>query len=122
MKKIAFEAASSCLITLLFTGVFCAKVNAQQTGVGIGTINVDSSSVLHLHSTDKGLLTPRMTTIQRTAISNPATGLLVFDTDTESFWFYDGSAWDALVSQTTDSDQQTLVFNNPNLSLSLIHI
>lgn len=34
-----------------------------------------------------------MTTAQRVAISAPATGLQVYDTDTNSFWFYNGTAW-----------------------------
>lgn len=36
---------------------------------------------------------PRMTTSQRTAIANPATGLEVFDTDTDTFWYYNGAVW-----------------------------
>ncbi len=34
-----------------------------------------------------------MTTAQRTAIAAPATGLLVYDIWTKSFWFFDGAAW-----------------------------
>lgn len=37
------------------------------------------------------MLVPRMTTAQRTAITSPATGLMVFDTNTGSFWYYSGS-------------------------------
>ncbi|MBC7849653.1 MAG: tail fiber domain-containing protein [Chitinophagaceae bacterium] len=39
----------------------------------------------------KGVLIPRMTTAQRTAIPAPATSLLVFDSNTNSFWFYGGA-------------------------------
>ncbi|MCP4790448.1 MAG: hypothetical protein GY881_09470, partial [Gammaproteobacteria bacterium] len=42
------------------------------------------------------MLIPRMTTAQRTAISNPATGLLVFDKTIGGFWFYDGSSWNSV--------------------------
>lgn len=52
-----------------------------------------ASSVLDIRSTTKGLLTPRMTTAQRTAISSPATGLIVYDTDTLTVWQYNGSNW-----------------------------
>ena len=59
-----------------------------QGSVGINTDTPDPSAALDVQSTDKGVLLPRLTTVQRIAISNPATGLLVFDSDTESFWFY----------------------------------
>lgn len=42
------------------------------------------------------MLIPRLTTAQRKAITNPATGLLLFDTDKSTVMFYDGSAWRAL--------------------------
>lgn len=48
---------------------------------GINTKNPDPSSVLDVVSTDKGVLIPRMTTLQRTAIATPAHSLLVYDTD-----------------------------------------
>ncbi|MDN5203266.1 tail fiber domain-containing protein [Fulvivirgaceae bacterium BMA10] len=64
--------------------------------VGIGTENPNSSAVLDLSSTDKGLLVPRMTSAQRTGISSPATGLLVYDTDDNQFYYYDGSTWSEL--------------------------
>lgn len=62
--------------------------------VGIGTTNPDLSSVLDIESTTQGLLTPRMTSAQRLAITSPATGLLVFDTDINNFFFYDGTDWE----------------------------
>lgn len=75
------------LIGLLMTG---ALSNAQ---VGIGTTNPNTSSALDITSTTAGLLIPRMTTAQKTAIATPATGLQVFDTTTNSLWFYNGTAW-----------------------------
>jgi hypothetical protein len=49
--------------------------------VGIGTANPDASAILDVESTEKGFLPPRMTTGQRDDISNPATGLIIYNTD-----------------------------------------
>ncbi|MFH2096880.1 MAG: hypothetical protein ABIJ16_14315 [Bacteroidota bacterium] len=46
------------------------------------------SAMLDVKSTTKGLLVPRMTTAQRTAISSPANGLLVYDITINGFYFY----------------------------------
>ncbi|MCP3907476.1 MAG: hypothetical protein GY712_05600, partial [Oceanicoccus sp.] len=63
---------------------------SAQVGVNTDGSSPDGSAMLDVKSTDKGMLVPRMTSAQRTAISGAATGLLVFDTDNSSFWFYDG--------------------------------
>jgi len=61
--------------------------------VGIGTTTPDPSAAIDISATDKGFLMPRMTTVQREAIANPATSLTVFDTDTNTFWSYVASTW-----------------------------
>lgn len=48
---------------------------------GIGTTTPNTSAKLEIASTDKGFLLPRMTSAQRSAISTPANGLLIFQTD-----------------------------------------
>lgn len=87
-------------ITLIgFASLATTKiVYAQQPGVAINTNGnaPHSSAMLDIQSTDKGILIPRMTTAQRTAISNLAKGLLVFDNTTSSFWFYNGTIWEEL--------------------------
>ena len=70
--------------------------NAQ---VGVGTTTPDASSVLEVQSNTQGMLTPRMTSAQRAAISTPATGLIVYQTDgTAGFYYYTGSAWVVLIN------------------------
>lgn len=46
----------------------------------IGGETGNSSAILDLQSEDKGLLIPRMTASQRSAITNPAPGLMIFNT------------------------------------------
>ncbi len=66
-------------------------------------------------SNDKGVLIPRLTSTERTAITMSAAadkGLLVYDTDTKSFWYYDGTAWveiGATSSGMADDDGDTKI-------------
>ncbi len=78
---------------LLFITVNFLWLLPVQAQVGIGTTAPSSSAILDLTSITKGLLIPRMTTAQRSAISSPAAGLLVYDTDADQFYFYNGAAW-----------------------------
>jgi len=66
--------------------------------VGIGTATPDASAKLDVSSTTQGFLPPRMTTVQRDAISSPATGLLIYNTTTHSLEFKSSTSW---VSPTT---------------------
>ena len=55
-----------------------------------------SSALLELRSTDKGLLLPRMSAIQRQAISAPDEGLIVYDTDSLKAFLRSGGSWSSL--------------------------
>ena len=85
-----------------------AQVAINETGS-----DPDASSILDISSNNKGLLVPRLTTIQRNAIASPATGLLVFDTDTETFWYKEASVWVEIKSGNagilTDVDNDTKI-------------
>ena len=76
---------SFILIALVTTTSF-AQVAINETGAA-----PNSSAILDLSSNNKGLLIPRMTTNNRTTNVTAVAGLLVFDTDTDSFWYYDGT-------------------------------
>jgi hypothetical protein len=78
------------LFILLF--FYAAGISAQVAVNTDGSLP-DNSAMLDIKSTTKGMLVPRMTTAQRTAIATPAAGLLVFDNSTNSFWFYGAAAW-----------------------------
>jgi hypothetical protein len=59
----------------------------------LGTTTDAPSAILNISSVTRGLLIPRMTTVQKNAIASPATGLQVYDTSTNSLEFYNGTAW-----------------------------
>lgn len=62
----------------------------KSTAIGGG---IAASALLNITSTTKGILLPRMSTAQMLAISSPATGLTVFNTDSNKFYYYASSTW-----------------------------
>ncbi|OCB73412.1 hypothetical protein B0A79_19650 [Flavobacterium piscis] len=83
---------------LLFFFLITLIGNAQ---IGIGTTTPDATSILDINSTEKGILAPRMTTAQRTAITTPAQGLLVYDTDLKLFYYFSSpSGWLPLLNSS----------------------
>ncbi len=99
----------------LFSLIFWFSANvllAQVQGVAINTDNTqaDPTAILDVKSTDRGALFPRMTQAQRTAISLPATGLLVFQTDNkEGFYYFDGTVWTQIASQNSSAPAGTIM-------------
>jgi len=90
---------------------------AQTEGISINPTgnDPDPSAILDISSTEKGLLIPRMSSTERAAISSPAQGLIVFDTTTESFWYYMAStgAWEEIKNEI-----QNLALSGSTLSIS----
>lgn len=68
-----------------FLLLFLSYSALAQVGINAtGTAPV-SSAMLDISSINKGVLIPRMTTIQKNAIQNPIEGLMVYDTDVKQF-------------------------------------
>lgn len=63
--------------------------------------SLGASALLDVQSTSKGFLEPRMTQTQRDAISTPAAGLQIYNTDTNKLNYYNGSAWAEVGSGST---------------------
>lgn len=81
--------------TLILLGLGINPLQAQVT-INNTDADPDPSAMLDISSIDKGLLMPRLTTNERDSINSPATGLLVFDTDENSFFYYNGTTWERL--------------------------
>ena len=100
------------IVFLVFNCSFLIQ-NYAQVGINTDGSNADASAMMDIKSTDKGVLLPRMTTVQRTNISSAssvATGLLVYDTDLKSLVFFDGIRWIVIRSQLADIDYDTRVW------------
>ena len=79
MKQLPYK----LLALIFFSFFFFLQLNAQ----------FDPSVLIDFESTEKGILVPRMTETQREAINSPATGLLVYDTTVNTFYYFNGTAW-----------------------------
>jgi hypothetical protein len=108
------------------------KTVIAQNTTNLYDVATVSSAALALLSTTSGFLPPVMTAAQRLAISSPATGLIVFDSDSLKIGVYDGSGWRMMpfttgitsgnlatsdltqtaASRTYDANFQNLTFNN----------
>jgi hypothetical protein len=89
-------------MTKLFISMLLLPVMqfALAQNVGIGTTVPNGSALLDITSTNKGVLFPRMSTIQRTSIPTPPNGLMVFDTNRNELYQYLGPAlsWRAFIN------------------------
>lgn len=85
------------VIGILLSGLIMAQ------SVGINNTSPHSSAILDVKSSTKGMLVPRTSTTSRNAITNPANGLLLYDTTTAGFWFYNGIQWTSLSSGNSGS-------------------
>ncbi len=91
------------------------------SNVGIGTNAPNASSVLDVFSdpsSPKGLLIPRMPLAQMNSIASPAKGLLVFETSSNQFYYYNGINWVSILGSTSSpwsrdaiSDPKTFLTN-----------
>jgi hypothetical protein len=66
--------------------------------VGVGVTNPDVSAILHVESTSKGFLPPKMSTLQKNAIASPTPGLIVYDTTLNKLCVRGASAWETITS------------------------
>lgn len=103
--------------SILLLVLVCSTLFVSQAQVAINTDGSDpnSSAMLDIKSDTSGLLIPRMTMGQRNVIGNPATGLMIFQTDnTPGYYFFDGTSWKTIGSGALSLDDLTDVKTNNN--------
>ncbi len=78
----------------------------------------DPSAALDVVASDKGLLIPRLTSVQRVAIPNPANGLVVYDTDSLCFFFFrvTSNLWVSLCSDPIGCETNNTVIKSNGVS------
>ncbi|MBA2610336.1 MAG: hypothetical protein H0U95_00090 [Bacteroidetes bacterium] len=105
MKKLILS-----LFIAIATFSFSQNVGINGTGAAPAT-----SAMLDVVSTTSGMLIPRMTTLQRTAIGAPANGLLVFDTNLGCVYMYLTStgAWRSMCDSYGPFYSETTTLFNP---------
>lgn len=113
----AFSDSSSTNEIQSLEQVLATDSNANNTSIynlkslTIGDTLISSSAALSINSNNAGLLLPRLTKIQRDAISNPVQGLMVYCTDCETegrVSVFDGNTWE-LLSQTNSSGRYAVI-------------
>lgn len=80
----------------------------------IGTPPADASAILDINSNgNKGVLLPRLTSIQRLGINSPASGLMVFDLDKKTIYSNIGTSlnpiWQAVLTTNNISSTTTII-------------
>lgn len=83
------------LLTNLLAVCACIAMHAQSFSINTDGSIADTSAILDIKSSAKGILIPRMTKTQRNAIFQPANGVLIYQTgpDSVGFHYYSGSSW-----------------------------
>ncbi|MEI7424375.1 MAG: hypothetical protein WCK18_19905 [Prolixibacteraceae bacterium] len=71
----------TAILSILFLLLTAMAGFSQNVGINADGSAPDNSAMLDVKSTSKGFLPPRMTMVQRDAITSPAEGLMVYCTD-----------------------------------------
>ena len=81
------------ILTSLCGVLLCISTIAQQN-VGVGTTTPDVSAIMDMVATDKGVLVPRTdTNTVYASFATPATGLLIYQTTDDTFYYFNGTQW-----------------------------
>ena len=110
-KTLTFKTKKMKTISkIILTAAFAVISLSAFAQIGVGTTTPDASAALDITASNKGFLMPRMATAERTAIASPASGLQVYDTNTKSIWYFDGTVW---VEQASGSAAKFVDGTNP---------
>lgn len=83
----------SILFGLIISSLISLPVISQNVGINDSGNSPNSSAMLDIDANDKGVLFPRLTTIERDAINSPAVGLMIFNLDCGVLNYYFNNDW-----------------------------
>ncbi|MBA4318736.1 MAG: hypothetical protein C0412_10075, partial [Flavobacterium sp.] len=115
---------NNCYLLSFFV-VLSFAANAQKVGLKVGTnpTAINEKAVLEIESTTKGLLLPRMTTVQRNAMTTTATtnGMQIYDTDIKGVCVFNGTVWQCSTGTNTGDFPATVsnTISGTNLSTTV---
>lgn len=104
-------------LLLLLVALHFFTIQAQ---VGINILIPDSSAVLQLESTNKGLGLSRLTTPQRDAIVNPLKGLTIFNTQDSVIEYWNGECWLKVYEKNCYECAFTMTIDDPTDTLDRV--
>lgn len=104
-------------IILIIATVLPLSLLSQAVAINTDGSLPDNNAILDIKSNSKGIIIPRLTTLQRNSIAGPAIGLTVYDIDTYNYWMYRGDVNGGWVELMNSLDKHwnrtgTHVFNN----------
>ena len=104
-------------LIFLLIALFSGFVVISQIAINSVSSVADASAMLDVNSNTSGILIPRMTEAKRDEISSPATGLLIFQTDgTTGYYYNEGTSgspnWEQLSNTWTKSGSNTYTTNS----------
>ncbi len=104
------------IVSIILLSLLLSHISrAQSLAINTDGSTANSSALLDIKSTTKGLLIPRLTKAQKYAVTTPATGLLIYQTgpDSTGFYYYQNSQWNWMTdNKKSDSSYWGLHGNN----------
>jgi hypothetical protein len=88
MKKILF----SFILFMLYVAPPSGGGGLYAQSVTIDPKNT-ATNIIDAKSTSQGMMVPKMSTAQKTAITNKTEGMMVYDTDAHQFSYWTGTVW-----------------------------
>ena len=94
MKHVAYKVLKKQILFILT--FFMVLQGYAQVSINTTGNAPDSSAILDVSSTAKGVLIPRMNSYRMNHLQNPAIGLMIFNTDDSAFYFFNVYQWEKI--------------------------